>query len=106
MTQLQTRLQTQLDQCLAVPALDPERDDADASPPRLEPSPPERNEMIAVAAYFLAERRAFAPGGAEADWLLAEQQIDRLLAGARAAGLDRAALARIGLRNALRLWGE
>jgi hypothetical protein len=62
--------------------------------------------MIAVAAYYLAERRNFAPGGEKADWLLAEQQIERLLARARAAGLGREALDRLGLRNALRLWGE
>jgi len=60
--------------------------------------------MIAVAAYYLAERRAFAPGGEETDWLQAEQQIERLLAHTRAAGLGREALVRIGLRNALRLW--
>jgi hypothetical protein len=61
--------------------------------------------MVAVAAYYLAERRNFAPGGEEADWLLAEQQIERLLARAHTAGLGRDALARLGLRNALQLWG-
>jgi hypothetical protein len=93
---------TQPQQCLAGPA----PDDGEPYTHTLDPSPAERIEMIAVAAYFLAERRGFAPGGAEADWLLAEQQIERLLAGARAAGMDRAELARLGLRNALRLWGE
>ncbi len=70
-----------------------------------EPTPAERREMVAVAAYYLAERRNFAPGGAESDWLLAEQQIEDLLARVRTAGLDPEALARIDLRNALRLRG-
>ena len=38
-----------------------------------------RDEMIAVAAYFRAERRGFAPGDSKADWLAAEAEIDRLL---------------------------
>ncbi len=76
------------------------------APQTLEPTPAEREEMVAVAAYYLAERRNFAPGGEEADWLLAERQIECLLARARAAGLGRDALARLGLRNALQLWGD
>lgn len=36
--------------------------------------------MISIAAYYLAERRGFAPGGAEADWLQAERLIDFLIA--------------------------
>ncbi|WP_295540023.1 DUF2934 domain-containing protein [uncultured Thiohalocapsa sp.] len=77
--------------------------DTDALPP-LDPTPAERTEMIAVAAYYLAERRGFAPGGAEADWLHAEAQIERMLAGAHAAGVGAHALRALGLRNALRLW--
>ncbi len=39
----------------------------------------QRNAMIAQAAYYLAQSRAFAPGCELADWLEAEQQIaDRL----------------------------
>ena len=38
-----------------------------------------RDEMIAVAAYFRAERRGFAPGDTRADWLAAEAEIDHLL---------------------------
>jgi hypothetical protein len=68
------------------------------------PMPAERHEMIAVAAYFVAERRGFAPGDAVRDWLEAERQIDGMLAGMRAAGATRADLERVGLRNALRLW--
>ncbi len=35
-----------------------------------------QDEMIAVAAYYLAERRAFEPGHEIEDWLEAEKQID------------------------------
>jgi hypothetical protein len=34
------------------------------------------DEMIAVAAYYLAERHAFEPGHEIEDWLEAEKQID------------------------------
>lgn len=74
------------------------------APPPLHPTPAERTEMIAVAAYYLAERRGFAPGGAETDWLRAEAQIECMLAGARAAGVGADAFRALGLRNALRLW--
>ena len=36
-----------------------------------------RHERISVAAYYLAERRGFAPGGEVQDWLEAEKAIDR-----------------------------
>jgi hypothetical protein len=42
---------------------------------------PDRLGMIAVAAYFRAERRGFTPGGEVEDWLEAEAEIERLLAG-------------------------
>jgi hypothetical protein len=64
----------------------------------------ERREMIAVAAYFLAEQRGFAPDGAADDWLQAERQIDRMLDAIRAHGISRAQFERAGLRNALHLW--
>lgn len=35
---------------------------------------PSSEEMIAVAAYFRAERRSFAPGEDWADWLQAEAE--------------------------------
>jgi len=41
-----------------------------------------RRAMIAQAAYFHAERRGFAPGGEEQDWLKAEAEIAALLEGA------------------------
>ena len=41
--------------------------------------PMQRHEMISQAAYFIAERRDFAEGGADDDWLQAELEIDRML---------------------------
>jgi hypothetical protein len=38
-----------------------------------------RHEMIAVAAYYLAEKRAFAGHGAYVDWMKAEAEIDAML---------------------------
>ncbi len=38
-----------------------------------------RRRMIEQAAYFHAERRGFAEGGALQDWLDAEAEVDRLL---------------------------
>ena len=40
------------------------------------------NQMIEEAAYFLAERRHFAPGFEEQDWLEAKQQILTQIKGA------------------------
>lgn len=39
-------------------------------------SPEQRYQMIATAAYFLAERRGFARGYAIQDWISAEAEID------------------------------
>jgi hypothetical protein len=68
------------------------------------PTATQREQMIAVAAYYLAERRDFAPGCEQADWLDAERQIDLLLERASAAGVGVGELHRMGLRNALSLW--
>ena len=38
-----------------------------------------RRGMIAEAAYLRAERRGFAPGGEEEDWMAAEAEVDKLL---------------------------
>jgi hypothetical protein len=38
-----------------------------------------RYNLIARAAYLRAEKRGFAPGGEQQDWLEAEAEIDRLL---------------------------
>jgi Protein of unknown function (DUF2934) len=39
-----------------------------------------RRGMIAEAAYLRAERRSFAPGHEEEDWLAAEKEVDAQLA--------------------------
>jgi hypothetical protein len=39
-------------------------------------SEPGREDRIAIAAYYLSERRGFAPEDALADWLAAEREID------------------------------
>ena len=41
------------------------------------------NGMVAVAAYFLAEKRQFAPGFEDQDWLAAKAQIMAQLADAK-----------------------
>ncbi len=53
--------------------------------------PMQRHEMISQAAYFIAEKRDFAEGGADDDWLQAELEIDRMLtqAGMQAASPDK-----------------
>lgn len=38
-----------------------------------------RRGMIAEAAYLRAERRGFAPGQEDEDWLAAEAEVDKLL---------------------------
>ncbi len=65
----------------------------------------QRHEMIAVAAYYLAERRGFAPGASDEDWALAEQQIERLLTNMQQAGKNAHDLDSMDLPNALRMWG-
>ncbi len=39
---------------------------------------PERRARVAVAAYYLAERRRFEPGHEQEDWLAAEAQLGAL----------------------------
>ncbi len=43
------------------------------------PAEPEWHRMIAEAAYFRAEKRNFEPGHALDDWLLAEQEVKRII---------------------------
>ena len=40
----------------------------------------QRRNYIEMAAYYIAERRGFAPGNLLEDWVQAEAEIDRLLA--------------------------
>ncbi|MGD8566931.1 MAG: DUF2934 domain-containing protein [Gammaproteobacteria bacterium] len=42
-------------------------------------TPEQRQQMIAEAAYFIAEHRGFESGDSEADWYYAENQIDQML---------------------------
>jgi hypothetical protein len=42
----------------------------------------EREQMIAVAAYYRAEQHGFSPGQEMEDWLRAEKEIGSLAAGA------------------------
>ena len=62
--------------------------------------------MIAVAAYYLAEKRGFPGAGALDDWIEAERQIDSMIEHMHRDGVTRRALDRVGLRNALRMWSE
>ena len=41
--------------------------------------PEQRHAMIAEAAYYRAERRAFEPGQELADWCAAESEVDEML---------------------------
>jgi len=55
------------------------RESAPASGAWMAIAPEERYRMIAEAAYFRAERRAFTAGGELDDWVEAEADIDRLI---------------------------
>ena len=49
------------------------------APQRAAVSTEDRHAMIAEAAYLRAERRGFAPGHENEDWLAAEVEVDALL---------------------------
>lgn len=42
-------------------------------------TPEQRANYVEVAAYYIAERRGFAPGDVVQDWVAAEAEIDRLI---------------------------
>jgi len=48
--------------------------------------PEQRRHYVEMAAYYIAERRGFAPGNPLEDWVQAEAEIDRLLAQGRLGG--------------------
>ena len=52
---------------------------AQAAKSRTQVSEDMRRGMIAESAYLRAERRGFAPGNENADWLAAEAEVDALL---------------------------
>lgn len=66
----------------------------------------QRHEMIAIAAYYLAERRGFAPGQADADWFLAERTIDTMIAQRRLSSQTDGETRYRLIRNALVLQSE
>lgn len=70
------------------------------------PAPEQRLEMIAIAAYYLAEHRHFAPGGAEADWFGAERMVDAMLADHRLRRTTGDEGVRTSIRNALLIKDE
>ena len=47
---------------------------------KAELSTEQRNNYVQVAAFYIAERRAFAPGNPADDWAAAEAEVDRLIA--------------------------
>jgi hypothetical protein len=49
---------------------------APAVPSNFDPSS-SREALIATAAYYRAEKRGFAPGYEQEDWLAAEREVDR-----------------------------
>ena len=53
--------------------------DATLSRSQVQTDPVSREQMIAEAAYYLAERRAFEPGHELEDWYAAERDIDESL---------------------------
>lgn len=64
------------------PAVDPDSDASAEGQQRTTAAfidSPTRDEMIARAAYFRAERRGFADGCALQDWLEAEAEVDAKL---------------------------
>lgn len=68
----------------AAPQTLPESQERETATPTMDAQA--RHELIAVAAYFLAEGRGFASGFALDDWLRAEAEIDANLQRARAPG--------------------
>jgi hypothetical protein len=50
-------------------------------PPATAPGEPQHKAMVAEAAYYLAEKRGFAPGKELDDWLQAEDEIEALTRG-------------------------
>lgn len=51
-----------------------------AAPTRPAVSAEQRHHYIEVAAFYVAQRRGFAPGNPADDWAMAEREVDRLIA--------------------------
>lgn len=54
----------------------PRRRSAEPQTASAKTAPEQRQQLIAQAAYFIAERRGFAPGNELEDWLQAEAEIE------------------------------
>ena len=54
------------------------------SQPPADPNP-DREQLIALAAYYIAQKHNFTPGSQVSDWLEAEAQVDKELAEKRLA---------------------
>ena len=52
---------------------------AESQPASAKIVPEQRQDLIAQAAYFIAEKRGFAPGSELEDWLQAEAEIEACL---------------------------
>lgn len=52
-----------------------------ANPATAQITDEQRRQMIAVVAYYHAERRGFCEGGELDDWLMAEAEVERQLQG-------------------------
>lgn len=62
----------------AKPAGDPAPSTAPAQKPA-GAAPLDRTALVAVAAYYRAEKRNFSPGGELEDWVMAEREVDEAL---------------------------
>ena len=57
-----------------------------ANRPKASVNGEQRAHYVEVAAFYIAERRGFAPGDPLADWVAAEAEIDRLIAEGKLGG--------------------
>jgi hypothetical protein len=64
---------------MASAKVDPRQRSAESQPAGAKIAPEQRPQLIAQAAYFIAERRGFAPGNELEDWLQAEAEIEACL---------------------------
>ena len=71
--------QSQSTQTAASAKVATRRRSAEPQPAGAKTAPEPRQQLIAQAAYFIAERRGFAPGNELEDWLRAEAEIEACL---------------------------
>lgn len=68
--------QSQSTRTTATAKVDTRRRSAEPQTASVRVAPEQRQQLIAQAAYFIAERRGFAPGNELEDWLQAEAEIE------------------------------